>query len=161
MILNDEFIPVATERKPSCGWRFTRMDMATGPADAMILGPNIQKTRLNIDRSIIEKWVKHAPRKSKLYWAKKLRQEPQMLLVLEEWTTPTWSHLAWGIEEYDPGPCWIGLSTEAKGAAPTWECLAVPQEPLRISSQWGNSPVLPVGMIAECRKRKIESGLLR
>ena len=34
-----------------------------GPANAIILGPNLTKARLNIPRDLVELWVKDVPRK--------------------------------------------------------------------------------------------------
>ena len=105
----------------------------------MLLGPNLTKTTLNLDRSIVDEWLQGARRKSSL-WKRKERL-PNLLVVLEEWTCPTWVHLEWSAKELDPGPTAVGLVTRGDNATPAWLYLSIPEESITISRKIGNTAV--------------------
>lgn len=147
--------PVSTESRPSCGWLITRSTSVNRAGDAIILGPNLRKTWLNIQEDLVAKWVKDAPRKSTLWTSKGRKRLPKLLVVLEEWTCPSWTRISWG--ENDNGPAAVGLLTTNATNAPMWRFLAMPEETMT-SFRVGNTQVYTVQTI-NSNHRKSNRGL--
>lgn len=118
----------------------------------MVLGPNLTKARLNIHPSIVDRWVKDAPRKTSLWSAKEGRRLPKLLVVLEEWISPTWTYVASDEKQDNPCSCAVGLAKSTEGAAPEWKFLALPNETLSAPMRLGNTAVGPSVPHAKCRK---------
>lgn len=141
IVLTDSIVPQRTELKALCGWRLNRLDGEYGLANAIILGPHLTKTRLNIHQSLIDQWVREAPCKTSLWPSKVRRRLPKLLVVLEQWTSSTWTYIASDENESNPGPCAVGLTTSIEGATPEWKFLAIPQETLSAPMRLGNTAV--------------------
>jgi hypothetical protein len=124
-----------------CGWRFVPGNRNRGPVDAILFGPNIRRARLNVHRSLIDEWAKKAARKSSLWSPKELSRLPRLLVVLEKWTTPTWTHVQWDEEQDSAGESVLGLVSTGEPDAPTWQYLAMPGETLTVSYRVGNTAV--------------------
>jgi hypothetical protein len=142
IVLDDSIVPQRTDLKVLCGWRFSRIDGTRGLADAIILGPNLTKTRLNIPTNLVEQWVKDVPRKTSLWTAKERQRLPPMLVVLEEWISPTWTYVASDENVDNPGSSAVGLVRTDEGPTPEWLHLAIPQETLTVTYRFGNTGVV-------------------
>ena len=159
IVITDTIVPQRTELKASCGWRLGRIYGKRGLADAMMLGPNIRKTRLNIPRALVEEWVRNAPSKTTLWSPREGRRLPKLLIVLEEWISPSWTYVYSDENGPEPGPSAIGLATLSKDACPEWRFLALQKEALSAPMRIGNTEVYGLYLHAKCRRRKI--GLLQ
>jgi len=62
-----------------------------------------------------------------------------MLVVLEKWTSPTWTRVQWDEDDDPPGESVLGLVSTGDSDAPTWQYLAMPGETLTISYADGNT----------------------
>jgi hypothetical protein len=140
--LDDSIIPQRTSLKALCGWRFNKVGNGQGLADGIVVGPALTNTKSNIDRSLLEKWAKDAPRMTSLWSNKVRRRLPKLLVVLEEWTSPTWTYIMSDEDEVDPGSSAVGLVSSADGATPEWQYLALPEEMLTAWGRFGNTAVL-------------------
>ena len=99
------------------------------------------KTRLTIDRTVVDQWIKDAPRMASLWSSVRQQQLPRLLLVLEEWTCPTWSRVSWEHDRQDPGPTAVGLVMTSYDTTPRWHFLRMPQDKSHLSFMIGNTPV--------------------
>jgi hypothetical protein len=140
-VLNNEPVPGITESKALCGWRFDPGDRTRVPVDAIIFGPDLRRAHLNIPRSLINQWVKDAARKSSLWSPKELSRLPNLLVVLEKWTSPTWTRIQWEDDDDPPGTSILGLVSTGEADSPTWEYLALPDETLNVAYKIGNTTV--------------------
>jgi hypothetical protein len=132
-----------------------RIDGTRGLADTIIMGPNLTKARLNIDRSLVEQWVKEAPLKASLWSAKEKRRLPTMLVVLEEWISPVWAYVASDEKVANPGSSAAGLVATIEGQVPEWLHLAIPNETLTVAYRCGNTAVDIRENKTDCRQRRI------
>jgi hypothetical protein len=141
---------VVESLKALCGWRFTPGDRVRGPVDAIIFGPDIRRAYVNIPRSLLDQWVKDAARKSSLWSPKELSRLPKLLVVLEKWTSSTWTRIQWDDDNGPPGTSILGLVSTGEADAPTWEYLAIPDETLNIAYKIGNTSVrgLPLSALS-------------
>jgi hypothetical protein len=122
--------------KTTCGWRFVQTSGKHGLGDAIVLGPHLRKSQLSLDRRLVEQWVKGAPGKSSILARKIVRRLPKLLVVLEEWVAPTWTHVYTDPSDVEPGPCAVGLNPTP---FPEWKFVAIPGEatltaPMRIGN---------------------------
>lgn len=142
-VLDEAIIPVITASKALCGWRVTPIAGARDPIDTIILGPKLKRARLNIHRSLVDQWCQNATRKGSLWSSGELRELPKLLVVLEEWICPTWTHISWDEYEDDSpfGASVIGLVATGEADASTWEYLSMPGETLTMSHKIGNTSV--------------------
>lgn len=159
-MLDDGIEPQPTEFRAICGWRINKVVGIRGLTDAIIVGPNLTKIKLNTSQRLIETWIKMAPRKTSL-WSKKVRRDlPKLLVVLEEWCSPSWTYLLSDENEVDSGSSAIGLVMPTDDAAPEWHYLAIPNESLTAWGRFGNTVVQPTYIFqTNCRKRKNGSSL--
>lgn len=141
VVLDDSIVPQRTSLKAFCGWRFGKIDNSTGLADGIVVGPGLTYTKSNIDRSHFEKWAYDAPRKTSLWSSKVRRGLPKLLVVLEEWSSPTWTYIMSDEDGGDHGSSAIGLVSSAPGAMPEWQYLALPDEELTAWGRFGNTAV--------------------
>jgi hypothetical protein len=117
-----------------------RIDGTRGLADTIILGPNLTKVSMNIDRVLVEQWAKEVPRKASLWLAEEKRRLPTML-VLEEWIFPVWAYVASDENVANPGSSAAGLVTTTEGQVPEWLHLVIPNETLTVAYRCGNTAV--------------------
>jgi hypothetical protein len=141
VVLDNEIVPGASPSKASCGWLFTRKTGTHGPGDAITLGPSLRKVRLNLREELVTQWVKDAPRKSTLWTARGRKLLPKLLVVLDEWTGPSWTRISWGNEDCDPGPTAVGLLMTEATSAPVWRYLALSRK-TTTSFKLGNTSVI-------------------
>ena len=108
----------------------------------MILGPGLIKKSLDIPKEVVNQWLLEAPTKSTLWTQRQRRELPStLILVLDEWITPTWSYLAYSPGDENPDPCAVGLVSSSQDATPEWQFLALPNETLATPGGLGNMPV--------------------
>lgn len=143
IVVDDHIVPQPTNFKARCGWRFEKIEGGQGLADGIIFGPGLTNTKSNVDRSLFEEWARNSPRKTTLWSNKHRRQLPKLLLVTEEWTSPTWTYVVSAEHERDPGSSAVGLITVAEGAAGEWRYLVLPEEDLICWGRFGNTEVRP------------------
>jgi hypothetical protein len=109
----------------------------------MILRPNLRQIRSTVPTEIIAQWAE-APEKSTLWTAKRRRDFSKLLIVLEEWSTPTWSQFTWGKEDNETDRSAVRLlPTTDDSKASKWEYLVLP-EPTSLPVKVGNSQVLSI-----------------
>lgn len=133
---------MGADAKPSCGWLLTRNSGADGPGDAIILGPDLRKVDLNISTELITQWVRDAPRKATIWTDKQRKLFPRhrLLVVLERWTTPTWTRVSWDQKNCDITRSALGLLPTNNADAPRWMFLALPGQ-TSTSRKIGNAEV--------------------
>jgi hypothetical protein len=130
------------EIKPPCAWLITRRPRGKGEGEVIVLGPNLRKIRSTVPKEIIAQWAQDAPKKSTLWTAERRRQFSKLLIVLEEWTSPTWSRLTWGKEDNEANRTAVGLlPTTDDNKASKWEYLVLP-EATSLPTKVGNGQVL-------------------
>jgi hypothetical protein len=139
VLLDDENVPETSRSAATCGWLFTRKN--PGPGHAMILGPMLRKVRLNVQEKLVAQWIKDAPRKATFWTTRSRRLLPKLLVVLEEWTCPSWTRISWKDESLDPGPTAVGLLMSGATNAPAWMYLALSNK-TTTSFSLGNTSVL-------------------
>jgi hypothetical protein len=106
-------------------------------ADAIVLGPSIRKARLELDRNLVEKWAKEVPYRKSIISDRLARGEPKLLVVLEEWITPTWTYAY----DDDAESCAVGLSVETPDTCPRWAFAAIAGETVTAPARRGNTVV--------------------
>jgi hypothetical protein len=111
IVLGNETQAMDPDVKPLCGWLLTRKPRANGPGNAIILGPNLCKVHLDVPMELITQWVRDAPRKATIWTARqrKLFPKHQLLVVLEQWTTPTWMRVSWDKKDCNTTRSALGL----------------------------------------------------
>jgi len=139
IVIQNTFPPEISGTKSSFGLRIQRTGRSKNSEDIVIIGPNISKTRLVVERSHAEKWVERnqgqiASLRSK--WAR--RQWPRLLVVLEEWTCITWTHIHWSSKHYSRGPTNVGLVRGNRETAAQWRYFGFPDQGLSLLSMKGN-----------------------
>jgi len=117
-------IPQASIVKGTCGWQFIPTRGKSGLGDALVLGPQLRKSQISLDRKLVEQWVKGAPGRSSTLSRKLVRQLPKVLVVLEEWVAPAWTHVSTSTDPSEPDyrPFAVGLNT---APFPEWKFLAL------------------------------------
>lgn len=143
VVVDDHIVPQPTNFKARCGWRFEKIEGRQGLADGIVVGPGLTNTKSNVDRSLFEEWVSNAQRKTTLWSKKERRRLPKLLLVTEEWTSPTWTYVMSDEHERDPGSSAVGLITVAEGAVGEWRYLELSEEDLSPWGRFGNTEVRP------------------
>jgi len=138
--VDDPIHDIHGEVKTPYGWLVTIKPQERGFGDAIILGPHLRKVRLNLPKDLVIQWVKDAPRKATLWnWRERsLFPKHRLLVVLEEWISPTWCRLR-GIGK--EGKCdqraALRLVTADDDNAPTWQFIPS-VENMPVSSQFCN-----------------------
>jgi hypothetical protein len=112
---------------------------------------------LNVQEDLVIQWVKDATRQGTLWTAKERKQLPKLLVVLEEWTCPSWTRISWDTKDKSPGPTAVGLLTTNAASAPIWRYLAM-SEGIATSFRIGNTSVHTI-LITSPEGRKFKSGL--
>lgn len=138
LVIDNDSAPMSANIKPSCSWLFTRKPGDNGSGNGIVIGPNLRKVCLNVEKDIINQWVKDAPHKATLWSANQRKRLPKLVIVLEEWTSPTWTRISWGKKQNIAQRSAIGLIQTSETQAPTWQFLAMPGDSL-ISFKIGNS----------------------
>jgi hypothetical protein len=85
--------------------------------------------------------TEEAPDKTSLWSKKRARRLPKLLVVLEEWISPTWTHIYSNERDGNPGPFAVGLATSSESACPQWSFVAIRDETLSAPSRIGNTGV--------------------
>lgn len=142
-MVDDDTKPLSQEVKAKSGWLFTRRRGAYGHGVGIVIGPNLRKLRLNLPTEVVLQWVKDAPKKATLWTSTHHRLLPKhrLLVVLEEWTSPTWSRISWDENDDDSEVSALGLwMPDAEAKAPSWMHLALPGQTV-VCSNTGNTEV--------------------
>jgi hypothetical protein len=142
LTLENTFPPEVSETKVSHGWRIQRQGRFKGPGDAVVIGPNISKTTLEIGKNDVRQWIeknRHPIAARRGSWSR--RRWPVLLVVLEEWRCDTWTHIP-----YNPstGTTTVGLISTGEGNAPQWRYFGFEDKTMSLTNMIGNSPVNPV-----------------
>lgn len=128
--------------------------------DAIVIGPNLRKSQLSLDRNLVEQWAKGAPGKSSIMDSRLVRRLPKLLVVLEEWVAPAWAHIYSNATDRDPGSFAVGLAASDRGGFPQWHFIKVPgEDKLTSPNQIGNGVLTGEGLETDSRPRR--TGLLQ
>jgi hypothetical protein len=142
LTLENTFPPEVCETKVSHGWRIRRQGRFKGPGDAVVVGPNIYKTTLEIDKDEARLWIqknRHHIAARRGSWSR--RRWPVLLVVLEEWRCDTWTHIPYS---QSTGTTTVGLISSGEGNAPQWRYFGFEDKTMSLTNMIGNSPVSPV-----------------
>ena len=142
IVIQNTFPPEISGIKPSYGLRIQRMGRSKNSGDIVIIGPNISKIRLAVERPRAEQWVERnrghiASLRST--WAR--RAWPRLLVVLEEWTCTTWTHIHWSSKDCFQRPTNVGLVRGGRDATPQWRYFGFQDQGLSLLSMKGNPRV--------------------
>src|ERR1700676_1014017 len=82
VVLDNELMPGKTTFRTSGGWRLFRDGRSGETAEAYILGPTLTRWRLDIDRELVNEWIKGVPNKGSLWSASERAELPKKMLVV-------------------------------------------------------------------------------
>ena len=150
-MISDTLIPQRLTQKSICGWHLNPTSGKRGLGDALVLGPNLRKSQLSLDRKLVEQWLKGAPRKSPLLAHRLVRRPVKLLLVLEEWVAPAWTQISIDPGEVD-APFAVGLNAIP---SPQWMFLALPESRTFTMPMSTSSAVCCPSVVTNSRGRQI------
>jgi hypothetical protein len=139
LIIENTFPPEVSQTNVSCGWCIRRTGRYKGTGDAVIIGPNITKTTLEIDHEKVKQWIEmNRPQIAAKRGAWSRRQWPMLLVVLEEWRCNTWTHIPYN---QSTGTTTVGLVSTGEDNAPQWRYFGFEDKTMSLTNMIGNSPV--------------------
>ena len=161
MIFTASIPPTPTDDTPLDGFSMRRNSLFRSSNSVVILGPGIIKRSLNLERKVVQNWIRQ-----NYNLLKTIRRNddkinhPIMLVVMEELVCNTWAHLLWDRNDQRSGTTTIGLVRSSDIAAPQWQFMALRDNTLSLSRMTSNLMVHQFHHFAKfCRSGGLGSSL--